>query len=131
MCLVPTVEVESIYFPAIQKIADTVIEFQFNASFNSEFEKMGKPTFGKVVYIDATGIANLTNYLVTKLQMFGRLILCRQDLKDYFPVDIYRDVHLKSAQISYWAWPATLFETLGFIKFCQRATELHHLQRLP
>jgi len=128
MCLVPNME--SAYLSVIQKIADAVIEFQFNASFDSEFESFEKAACGKIIYIDAIGIPSLINYMVTRLKMFGGLILCRQDLDVYYPLDIYRDVHKKSAWIHYWNILDSTIEITKMVNLCKRAAKLYECNRV-
>ncbi len=130
VCLVPDSETKSTYLSAIKKIADKVINFQLAVSFDDEFTDILKSACGKVAYVDTAGVPNLINYLATKLDIFGQLILCRRDSESHFPVDIYRDLHKKSVKLHYWTLIENQMDGQKMLNLSKRAGNLIEYRRV-
>jgi D-arabinose 1-dehydrogenase-like Zn-dependent alcohol dehydrogenase len=117
------------YLLSIRQLSETVLAFTPDSSLDFELDAFRGTIAGKIIYVDAAGVPNPVNYMSTRLSRFGTLVLCRPDTLKSTQVDIYRDVHRKSAQIRYWARPKTLAEALEFSEFCHRSARLHDWRR--
>jgi len=129
-CLVPDSEAEATYRLGIEHLADELLEFEAMSSFDSELDTFVASSRGKTVYVDAVGQPGLVYAMARRLEMFGTMVLCRQEVTTSLQIDIRRYVHLKSAQIIYWSRPENLEEALIISECCRRAGKLFQWKRV-
>lgn len=130
VCLVPNSEAQATCRLGIEQLADAVVEFKAMSSFDSKLDTFLASSRGKTAYVDAVGLPNLVHAMASRLEMFGTLVLCRQEVITSIQVDIRRYVHLKSAQIIYWSRPENLKEALAIRECYRRAANLFKWTRV-
>jgi hypothetical protein len=129
-CLVPGSEAEAAYRQDIEKLADEMIEFEDVSSCDAKLHTLIASSRGKTVYVDAIGQPSLVYAMAMRLETFGTLVLCRQEVTTSVVLNLREVHHLKSAHYIYWARPETLEEALTFSECCRRAASLFQWKRV-
>lgn len=130
VCVIPDSEKQSPYRQVIEKLADALLEFEDISTFDSELDAFLALSRGKTVYVDALGQPGPVHAMATRLEKFGTLLLCRQEVTSSILVNIADVHHRKSAQFIYWARPETIEQALMLAECCRRAAGLFHWKRV-
>jgi hypothetical protein len=129
-CLVPASETEAVYRQGIENLADEVIDFGDISSCDARLDALLASCRGKIVCIDAAAQPGPVCAMAARLQMFGTLVLCRQEATTSVVLRLREIHHLKSAQFIYWARPESLEEALKLGECCRRAANLFQWKRV-
>ncbi len=131
ICLVPDSEKESAYVQDIENASLEILDFEDVSSFDEKLDTLIASTRGKTVFIDTTGQPSPVFSMATRLEKFGTLVLCRQDVMISVILNIADVHHRKSAQFIYWTRPENLEECLALVSCCRRAARLLDWKRVP
>jgi hypothetical protein len=129
-CLISGSHEEVVKRLGMEQLSDALLRFDATCSFDSELDTFVASSRGKIVYVDTIGLPSVVHAMTSRLARFGTLALCRQDVSSSLPIDIRRDVHLKSAQIIYWSRPQSLEEALVLNACYRRAARLFRWERV-
>jgi len=129
-CLVSNSNEESGYLQDIGQLAEVIGESGAGLSFDSKLDAFVALSRGKTVFVDAAGVPNLVQAMTSRLEASGTLVLCRQDVLTSLQIDLYTDIHRKSAQVAYWARPQDLKDALSLFACCARAANLFQWRRV-
>jgi hypothetical protein len=129
-CLFSPFEAEFPYQRSIEKLADGIIEFKYNSSFNDKFNEFVASSLGKTVFIDTIGEPGLVYSMAIRLEKFETMVFCRQEADTSVMLNLRNVHHLKSAKFVYWARPENLEEALVWRKHSQRAARLLNYKRI-
>lgn len=130
VCLVPDSETESAYRQDIEKLSGEILDFEDVSSFDSKLDALIASSAGKSVYVDALGQPGPVYAMATRLEKFGTLVLCRQEVTTSVLLNIADVHHRKSAQYIYWAKPETIEQALMLSECYRRAARLFHWERV-
>lgn len=131
VCLVPDSEKESTYQQDIENVSGEILDFEDVSSFDEKLDKLIASARAKTVFVDTAGQPSLVFSMATRLEKFGTLVLCRQDVATSVILNIADVHHRKSARFIYWARPENLEEALTQSECCRRAASLFHWKRVP
>jgi hypothetical protein len=129
-CLVSNSGTEATYLKDIESLTDEVLEYENISSFDPRLDKRIAASRGKTVYIDAAGEPSLVFAMATRVEKFGTLIFCRQEVETSVVMNLREVHHLKSANYIYWGGPETLEEALKLSECCRRADNLWRWKRI-
>jgi hypothetical protein len=130
VCLVSGSEKDSAYRQDIENISGEILDFEYASSFDEKLDNLIARARGKTVFVDTAGQPSLVFSMATRLEKFGTLALCRQDVTTSVILNIGDVHHRKSARFIYWSRPENLEDALRYSECCRRGANLFHWERV-
>jgi len=130
LCLVPPSESQAGFKSEVKNAVDKIVDFAYSVSFDSRFDEFLASSTGKTIFIDTTGDPDLVYSMATRLDIFGKMILCRQDADSSLVMNIRNLHHLKSAHFLYWSRIESIEDALSWREYILRAGRLFDFKRL-